>query len=823
MKLFRTDCNTTAFIPMVLFTFTLLIFLEVIAIFYYAIDCSNNRRLLISGIIIIIFLALYHLPKIRQYLTIKILREIIWTFNYIKKIKTFFNKNPYNYFWLMSILLITMIVLFLMSFLDGLSILTIRIETGNTLALTLLATFIPFIFAGFTYSKDKLSKMFPSRVVDTCFGKEFFFACGIQILIFTLSFLSPFMQMEHHWELFFQVFLIATSFLSALIFIWILLEMSKLQTSLIFFRKKEVKKLKKLFIRDTTDIPTIGALWYKIYSSYIVGIIPQTLNRIYHPLQPQEDCYEMAIFSLESFFSIIRPFISKNSFEDTKICLAELTEYAKSYYYCRQNYSDTSGDKVNQYITNEFKLIIESCANKDKEKFLELFIAPIEAVGLSACKYKKIGMSSNSLIYGWSELIKNSAIATSSLQNTIFTGAIITSLGRLACNSLIEGNSAITETNKIKEIGILFARSKWNYHDYMVLNCFTCLNRILKTYFETLPAQLNNSDYFLKSYWFESYLAVLSEKLQNFQDTIFSNPLSSIAPPVISPLLNADTLPVVYNSCLSSTLSHETLKLIKNSFPTVEENHLQRIMFETRLKLLLVHDLYFRLVNPVIAQTPLIWNYLSKTIVSLVYIDLRAITKMEYFKDEWVSALVEKYSKLLKRFIILFEEGTKKNSNHLLNSEMDTLISIPAILLAYRDKNCNELVENLIRDFKELLCHILGTSGENNSTHTKDTILGCILLLAGWLKVSNSFLNFREELESILKAHKRTRTSYGFESEYISYGLPAGRLMHDRWYLFPSELWDPNLQSKIDEELMKEDELIEYAKQFINVEVKPLF
>ncbi|HBM15977.1 MAG TPA: hypothetical protein DD381_06510 [Lentisphaeria bacterium] len=824
MKIFRTDCNTTAIIPTFLFTLAILASLEIIVIFCYTLDIFKGHKIWLTAILLFLALFLFNTPKLRQTCTIRILRGIVWIINSIKRIKAQFSKNPYNYFWIITIFSFTIILFFYIYLVDGfIRFSCLKLETGNTLALTLLSTFIPFIFAGVTYSKSRLSKILPVKIVDICYGREFFFACAVQIIIFSLSFLAPFLQMKFHLEQTFQITLTGVSFVSALIFIGVMFEISKLHISLGYFREKETKKLRNLFIKDIPDCPIKGALWYRIYSSYIIGIIPMTLNRIAHPLTPQKECYETAKSTLDIFFSIVKNFIRDGYLADTSICLSELTEYAKEYYYCRQNYSDTS-DEVNLYITNEFKLIIENCANKEREKFLELFLKPIETIGLSTCKYKKIGMSSNSLIYGWCELIKNSAIITANLENSIFTGSVITVLGDIACKDLADENKAIREIETLKQLGLLFAKSKWYYHYCMVSNCFTALNKILKAYFETLPTQFHTSNcYFLKSYWFEAYHIILTEKLKNFQDSFFYNPFSEIIPPVIHPLLNPHTLPVAYEYSLNETLNGNTFKSILESLQSIEERHLQENLFEIRLNLLLIHDLYISLAVSPIVQSSSIYGNFVQTIVSLVYIDLKATIKMEYFKDEWVSALVEKYSKLFKRFIILFEEGTKKNSNHLLDSEMNTLISIPAISLAYRDKNCAELVENLIRDFKEILCNILEISGKNNCTHTKDTILGYILLLAGWLKISNSFLNIREELESILKVHKRTRTSYGFESEYISYGLPSGHLMHDKWHLFPSALWEPNLQSKIDEELMKKDELIEYAKQFIDVEVKHLF
>ncbi len=825
MKVFRTDCNTTAILPTFLFTFVLLAFLEIIGILYYVLDCFKTSKIWITAVLLFLTLFISNIPKLRQICTIKILLKTIWVINFIRKIKTQFSKNPYNYFWFLTVFGFITIVLFLTYSFDGfISFSNLKLETGNTLALSILITFIPFIFAGFTYSKNRLSNILPAKVVNVCFGKGFLLTCIIQIAIFSISFLSPFMRMKFHLEQTFQIMLIAISFLSALIFIWGMFKVSELHVSLVYFREKEIKKLRNLFIKDIPDIPIKGALWHRIYSFYIIGIISITLNRIAHPLKPQEECYETAKSTLDTFFNIIKKFIRDGYFDDTSVCLNELTEYARCYYSYRQNYIDTSDDKVNPYITNELKLIIESCTNKEREKFLELFLSPIETIGLSACRYKKIGMSSNSLIYGWCKLIKDGAIATSTLENTAFTESIITVLGNLACKSLTEGNRAITELNTIKELGILFAKSKWSYHDYMVINCFTDLNRTLKAYFETLPTQFNSSDYyFLKSYWFEAYFVILSKKLGNFQYNSFLNPFTPIIPPIISPSSNPDTLPVVYGYCLNLTLDDGIFKQIIKGLPSIKENHLQRRMFETRINLLLVHELYISLMNPIIAQTALVWNYFIQTIVSLVYIDLRAVMKMEYFRNEWSAKLLEKYSKLFNQITVVFRESLKNNHSGLLFSEFSMFIAVPAILLAYKNEECADFIETFIIQFKKFLCDILDISQNYRNIHAQETIMGCVLIFAGWLKILGTFTDLRNDLESILQTRKSIRTSYGFESEYISYGFPKGYMLHDKWYLFPSELWEPTLQQKIDEELMKENDLIEYAKQFVEIEVKNLF
>lgn len=821
MKIFQTYCNTSALLPSVLyFVFCLSLALTFHFGIYYLIKPSFT----IIEITLIIFLIFcLQVNKLKRKITILLLNFFITVKGNFDKLIDFIEERPFFLCYCSLFLSIGTIGYFIFQVTK--IIFDFELNSKNTIAITTLATFIPFAFAGFTYAKSRLSTISSAKITESCFDSNFFYMVILLSLIYLISIISPLLFLPESKSKQFQLALIALCFLSTGTFILAVIKISNRDNALKYFRIIEEKKLRKLFLKDCPHLPISKLLFTHNIRFYVTGIGSQTYNEIIHPLTPDEDCFEAANSVNYAFSSTLNEYIAKKQpVNEIATCMNEWSKYLENYYLFREHYADTSSDKVNEFVIPELKKTMEIVASEENEKYLESFIVPFRRITLAACRHRGIGMSdeSNGNTFRWIRFIKETTVRSANLQNTAYPNQIIDLLGDIACEDLKQKHRVSFHIEEIASLSFVFFQSTWFWHHIIAGNCIEQLNKIFPCYIETWLEKPSNSDFFLRT-WQESYFKILEAGIKTLpeKNLLASNPIAS----TYNTLRRNDdkTLPWAYFHS-SNKLGNDAIKKLEKILPKDAHIMAEKQIWKMKTKSLIVHDIFNRLLSSKeLFEENLSWKEAVGGLVAIFFTDLLNSKKISNeFIQNWHNECIEHYKKIFKTYAkqIQFEMNTKTH-HYLWQESFESFMGIPAIALTLANESNNGFVDNIIDICADFFCDLISENSSQNNNNDFDCVKSNALLLAGWLKVTDKCKQSRTKIEKILMKKPYVISTYSGLiipiSSYSMYGFPGSHLgFDDEWWLFPCTFWEgTNLQDKVKDTLMKIDELVEYAKEIV--------
>jgi hypothetical protein len=683
--------------------------------------------------------------------------------------------NPFTFFSIISYLLISAICIFLAVFCKGYSIENIHENIPVTISLSLFGVFLPMVFAAIIYCKTKLSENTPEIFTELSIDRKVyqtFFILGVLLL---LSLLSPLMEFYGGLYGFFQLILIAVSFITSSYFV-VCLFSAKYSNVLPLFCNSLKKKIPNLIegykcSKDRSSEESIKQSLEHFFSMLLKHIDIESRLNLIITLNEMESYIRYFYSTLEKEITNFkdRTALLENGDHNSLIQIKNLEDFHKL---------------ISDYLLTEIQKFIFNISNNKQEKYLDYLPFFLEKVMTATFEPRnKYIFNKGYHCSSWSSLINQTVYKTALLQNTTYPNYAIKLYRKLSEYYFTYNPSQAVYGLTYKLYGLLYAIDDLKSKTKRNKAWFNVLESIVITEILYLFPQCakKGCDSLVTRKWFDCMSDSIMCIDEDDPDMLLDgNPVS-----VLTSTTSNDSIPFAY------------LAAIRYIF---EKDYSEKAKMSSLYSLDSIYSVYSLLVK----KEKTCMGEVAQAVFGQFYLDLEVYDNLSISAYNWGRSASEGYRVIFEAY----KETLKENKKQTNLWDLNYLIAIPAIALIKLNDNKSEFTDNVIL---YLALMLKDSYSEVNSDRTKNDIRSHILLLSAWLNKTNRLPEVKDQLEVILN-----QNPYYNSRTFIpdNYGLPDFN-RSGLWCFHPCMGYSNSSREKVYEELMDQDYLVEYAKKFV--------
>ncbi len=817
--------NTNALLPRTAFLLAVLTVVLALAAILFLVSVPSLVTALTSACF---GLLLCNVPRAPAKVTVSLVRILLGLTRCVRSAWSAFVGDPYRP---LAYALVLAVAAFLLAVYGTTAILPASAATArgqcltseNTLVISLLGTFIPFVFAAATFAQNRVAQRVPELIARQALGWANAAVWWFLVVVFLVALAMPLLGIKGNCAAVLQVTLLAVTFLTVVAFVACVLRIADPRNLVPCFRDASERRLRRLFSRYM-PLPHIpGARLRSFLQTHVTGIYGRSMELMFGPMTVAKECTDEAIRVAEALLEMVKRGVRNDSVAEATFALDELGAYASCYFWLRQRHLDTS-DAFNQYLAAETGKLVEFCATEEKEKFLDAMCQTVRTVGLSACQYTGIGAGAegNGLLFPWEEMIEKTVVAASSLENTAYSNEGIGVLGDLGAESLRRGHVNTVEFGlfrRLRRMGQAFAGSKFQWHSVMVNRALGALNQAFLTYAQELPRQGFCQSHFLRSSWPETVREILKAKLDNYTPGSLWQPLA----PVTCPMCQPHQLLTCYRDALQHVgpLGAETAQRSLRAWgrPYTPE-HSRSMLAHMREQLVAAHRPFAVLLeSTAFVADNTVWFDLTSSLACLFWLDLCAASDGVGVTEEWVKAVVQQYRKIFSRMAATIQRAREgADGKRYWLDDFAVLAGVVALGLTFRSEANGALVDGIVQGYCDMLLSLLkGYETEPGGERPTRRIRRHMLLVSAWLTSVGNPLPVCEKLQEALTAVPIVVRKSWLTAHTKLSGYPSGPMHQGEWYLFPSCFWPNRVQNQVKARLMEPEFLERYADGYVDL------
>jgi len=482
--------------------------------------------------------------------------------------------------------------------------------------------------------------------------------------------------------------------------------------------------------------------------------------------------------------------IEKERREVVIACLNVFEIAMKNYMQARKNYIGDI-DQFNMFILSQYEAALEIILKSPNQKYTEDIADSVSRIAKFTLDLKTITVwgKSNAHVGIWAKFLRDITLKTFHLKHTSAPMVAVDEIGKIASFLISKRmyNTAIYDvTRNLHYIGELLARSDLIYPSQIINNCIKEFMNLIKTclILRSKGEPLNNI-----------YIKNIAESIQKVlrvakERNISSYNYDTVVAPLVSPLwLGKISLNIPQ---LTGFILNLQFKNKEAELSTLDQ--LQEVFKDFGWAARISHN----------RNTIHAGYWFTQAFAGAVFYILQYISLHEKNTGQKQRVLQELLEEVVRSITDAMSFAFRQKN--FSNRDLYDYSAIPALIIFFAQKNSN--IPWLLDVFKIPLKR-LTESFENikskDGSKTKKFIRSYVQLLGAWVylyfpeyslsKSTIEFLKknkFEEEIQNMV-----IRSSI---PEVVQIGYPAGSLLYEGWYLYPSEHWQ-SFQAEINKAL----------------------
>lgn len=514
-----------------------------------------------------------------------------------------------------------------------------------------------------------------------------------------------------------------------------------------------------------------------------------------------EEIIERIKETLRPIGSTILIAIEKERREVVIACLNVFESAIKTYMEARKNYIGGI-DQFNMFVLSQYEAALKIILKSPNQKYTEDITDSAARIAKFTLDLKTITVwgKSNAHVGIWAKFMRDVILKTFHLMHTAAPMVAADEIGKIANFLILKGmyNTAIYDvTNNLNYVGELLARTNLLYPSQIISNCIKGFMNLIRTCLILCSKGKPLDDIYIKN------IAESTSKLLSVakEKNISPNNYDAIVAPLVSPFWIGTislNIPQLTGFALNLQFKNRdaeisTLDQLQEVFK--ELGWTARISLDRKT----IHAGYW-FIQAFAGSVFYILNYIS-------------LNKKDV--GEKLRSLQELLEEVVKSISDAMSFAFRQES--FSNKELYDWSAIPALIIFFSQSNEMPWLLDVFKIALERLTESFENIKPEDDPyeHIKKSIRSYVQLLGAWLylyypesplsKSAIEFLKkykFKEEVQDLV-----IRPSI---PEMVQIGYPAGGLLYEGWYIYPSEPWQ-DIQAEINKALNNLKNYQEYS------------